>query len=55
MDFFILNIDMHNNKIKEREIYKDIEKKNKNEKSKMSINDNQNILGKLSPINNNKR
>lgn len=53
MDFFILNVDMHNNRMKEREILKDIEKKNKNEKSKV-LND-QNILEGLSPKSLNKR
>jgi hypothetical protein len=49
MDFFILNIDLHNDKNKEKEILKDIEKKNRIEKSKLSIekNNNNDVLEKM--------
>jgi hypothetical protein len=48
MDFLILNIDLHHDKEKERDILKDKEKKNKIEKGKISIEENNNdILGKL--------
>jgi hypothetical protein len=34
MDFFIVNLDLFNNKYKEKDVYKEYEEKNKNERSK---------------------